>query len=65
LRTVTRVVKGKTHMEDSISAKVISETGMGTAEPASASVADTGSGVEEVQISETIRRVVSEQPVNN
>jgi hypothetical protein len=34
LRTVTRVAKGKTHTEDSINAKVISETGTGTAEQA-------------------------------
>jgi len=65
LRTVTRVVKGKARTEDSIDAKVISETGVGTAEQTPSSVADTGSGVEEVQISETLRRVVSEKPANN
>jgi hypothetical protein len=65
LRTVTRVVKGKTHTEDSINAKVISETGIGTAEQVSSSVLDGGSDVEEVQISETLRRVVSEKPLNN
>lgn len=65
LRTVTRVVKGKTLTEDFIDAKVISETGVGTADQAPSSVADTGTGVEEVQISETLRRVVSEKPANN
>jgi hypothetical protein len=65
LRTVTRVVNGKTHTEDSINAKVISETGMGTAESVSSAVADTGTVVEEEQISETLRRVVSEKPLNN
>jgi hypothetical protein len=65
LRTVTRVAKGKTHTEDSINAKVISETGTGTAEQAPSSVSEAGSDVEEVQISETLRRVVSEKPANN
>jgi hypothetical protein len=59
------VAKGKTHTEDSINAKVISETGIGTAEQAPSSVLDAGSDVEEVQISETLRRVVSEKPLNN
>lgn len=65
LKTVTRVVKGKTHTEDSINARVISEIGIGTAEQAVASVGDSVSDVEEVQISETLRRVVSEKPLNN
>jgi hypothetical protein len=64
LKTVTRVTKGKVHTEDSIDAKVISETGVGTAEQTPSSIAETGSGVEEVQISETLRRVVSEKPLN-
>ena len=67
IRTVTRVVKGKTHMEDSIDAKTISETGTGVAsnDPGTGSSADAGSDVTEVQVSETLRRVVAETPSNN
>jgi len=65
LRTVTREVKGKTRTEDSINAKVISETGIGSAEQLPSSALDDGADVDEVQISETLRRVVSEAPVNN
>jgi len=67
IRTVTRVVKGKTHMEDSIDAKTISETGTGVAsnDPSTGSSTDAGSDVTEVQVSETLRRVVSETPANN
>ena len=65
LRTVTREVKGKTRTEDSINAKVISETGIGSAEQSPSSALDDGADVDEVQISETLRRVVSETPVNN
>ncbi len=67
IRTVTRVVKGKTHMEDSIDAKTVSETGSGVAsnDPGTGSSAEAGSDVTEVQVSETLRRVVSETPANN
>jgi hypothetical protein len=65
LRTLTRVVKGKTYTEDSIDSKVISETGLGTGEQLTSAVVDTVSEDEEVQISETLRRVVSEKPLNN
>jgi hypothetical protein len=54
-------------MEDSIEAQTVSETGRGAAsrEPASGSSAESDSEVTEVQISETLQRVVSETPVNN
>jgi len=65
IRTVTRVVKGKTHMEDSIDAKTISETGTGVASNDPSAGADSGSDVTEVQVAETLRRVVSETPANN
>ena len=67
IRTVTRVVKGNTSMEDSIEAKTVSETGRGAAsrEPATGSSAESDSEITEVQISETLQRVVSETPVNN
>jgi hypothetical protein len=65
IRTVTRVVKGKTHMEDYIDAKTISETGTGVASSDASAGADSGSDVTEVQVAETLRRVVSETPANN
>ncbi len=67
IRTVTRVTKGKTSMEDSIEAKTVSETGRGTAsrEPVTGAPAEYDPEVTDVQISETLRRVVSETPVNN
>jgi hypothetical protein len=54
-------------MEDSIDAKTISETGTGVAsnDPSTGSSADAGSDVTEVQVSETLRRVVAETPSNN
>lgn len=64
IRTVSRTVKGKTTLEDSIESQVISETGTGTASAASSSTGAEDGGVEEVQVSETIRRMVSEKPSN-
>lgn len=67
IRTVTRVVKGRTSMEDSIETKTVTETGRGAAssEPAAGLSTEYDSEFTEVQISETLRRVVSETPVNN
>jgi hypothetical protein len=67
IRTVTRVVKGRSSMEDSIETKTVTETGRGAAssEPAAGPSTEYDSEFTEVQISETLRRVVSETPVNN
>jgi hypothetical protein len=67
IRTVTRVIKGKTHLEDSLESKIVSETGTGVAskELGTASPVESGSDVTEVQISETLRRVILEIPASN
>ena len=62
LRTITRTVKGKTTVEDSLRQNLLSETGMGV--PPEAGQAATGATalVDEVRVEETIRRVLEEKP---
>jgi hypothetical protein len=63
VRTITRTVKGKTTVEDSIKQDLVSETGVG-APPEAGQVVQGGTAVvEEVRVEETLRRVLDEKPV--
>jgi hypothetical protein len=62
IRTISRTVNGKTSLEDSIESDILSETGNGVASATTDSAGPDSGVVEEVQISETIRRLVSEDP---
>lgn len=64
LRTITRTVKGKTTMEDSLTQDLVSETGLGAAPEAGQSASGPTALIEEVRVEETLRRVLDEKPVN-
>ena len=64
LRTITRTVKGKTTVENSLNQYLVSETGMGAPPPLGQVAQGATVVVDEVRVEETLRRVLAEKPVS-